>query len=110
MARPSHTLPLLLAALVCVAFAIEAALQLAFDAISADGIFKAANYSAIAAVGAGCLVWPKRLKEGEEEEEEENGTLRTGLIHASSSMPPPLAPKLHYLTHLKTFLTFTVVT
>ena len=105
MARPSHTLP----ALVCVAFAIEAALQLAFDAISADGIFKAANFSAIAAVGAACLVWPKRLKE-EEEEEEENGTLRTGLIHASSSTPPPLAPKLHYLTHLKTFLTFTVVT
>ena len=104
MARPSHTLP----ALVCVAFAIEAALQLAFDAISADGIFKAANFSAIAAVGAACLVWPKRLKE--EEEEEENGTLRTGLIHASSSTPPPLEPKLHYLTHLKTFLTFTVVT
>ena len=90
--------------------------------IPANSIVLGLNYLAFAVLGAGCLLWPfvstlfskpsKREEDGAREtpaSEQDVEAAQAAETKTNVAARKPKRPKLFYLTHMKTFLTFVVV-
>ena len=108
--------------------AIPSAWQDAFEAsgagspalVNAYNIVTGLNYLAFAVLGAGCLLWPYLSSLFSKPSKHEGGATEAPAseqdveaaqaAETNVAAPKPKRPKLFYLTHMKTFLTFIVVT
>ena len=115
---------------VCVGFALAGAYIIAGTIFAAPSLAVEANYLsmavnclAFAVLGAGCLLWPYLSSlvskpsdtkhddgpPGATEAPASNEDAEAAQAETDAAAPKPKKPKLYYLTHMKTILTFVVV-
>ncbi len=116
---------------VCVGFALAGALLITGAILfsssledKANNITKAVNCLAFAVLGAGCLLWPYLSSlvskpsdtkhddgpPGATEAPASNEDVEAAQAETDAAAPKPKRAKVYYLTHMKTILTFVVVT